>query len=83
MEEKVEVGDTVKLLLDNPVFVFNKIEGKIVAIFDALTPTGEEGITLEIDIRFGINYEAWFRYKPVIDKGQLTIIRKGKNANRY
>jgi hypothetical protein len=83
MEEVVEVGDTIRLLLDNPTFVFSKIEGRVVAIFDALTASGEEGINLEIDIKFGINNEAWFRYKPAIDKGNLTIIKKGTNANRF
>lgn len=83
MQEKVEVGDIVRLLLDNPAFVFNKIEGKVVAIFDALTPSGDEGINLEIDIKFGLNNEAWFRYKPAKDKGILTIIKKGTNVNRF
>ena len=68
-------GDKVKLTLDNPELVDQKITGEVIGVFDALTPDGEEGINLEIDIRYGRGNNKWFRYKPLIDGGTLEVIK--------
>lgn len=69
-------GDTVQILLDNPVLVEQKIVGVVENVFDALTQDGEEGINLEIDIRYGKGHNKWFRYKPVIDGGTMKVLKR-------
>lgn len=70
------VGDIVKLhcpkLLHN-TRGSDTIQGIIVEIFDVLFPDGSEG-NLEIDIRYQ-SYK-WLRYKPQVDGGSLTLIKK-------
>jgi hypothetical protein len=73
----VESGDTVELLFSDPSRIHDKIIGKVEQVFDALTHDGQEGINLEIDIRFGRGNQNWFRYKPLKDGGTLTILEKG------
>ena len=77
MKEKIEVGDIIELTFtsDCRYRPFEKQRCLVIATFDALTPVGEEGINLEIDLVYGPN-RAWFRYKPVLDGGTLTILKK-------
>lgn len=76
--QDVQVGDTVKLdcpeLLDNTRSK-SPIIGIVVQVFDKLNPDGSEG-NLDIDILYNNNF--WIRYKPKIDSGTLTILKKSK-----
>ena len=72
----VKVGDTIEL--DCPNLLHNTrskttIQGKVEAVFDALTKTGESG-ALEIDIIYQGN--KWLRWIPHKDGGTLTIISR-------
>lgn len=75
----IKKGDKVQLLLDNPYTTETRIIGIVVDVFDALTNTGEPGINLEIDIRYGTLNLKWFRYKPMIDGGTITVLNTGEN----
>lgn len=75
----IEVGDTIRVVyIDQASFSQQetKIEGKVEVIFDALTSDLQPNINLFIDIR--TKRGGWFRYKPAIDGGTVTIISKGK-----
>lgn len=76
----VRVGDEIELELPAMQEVLrtnkNTIRGEVVGVFDALTPTGETGINLEIDIRFGPGKSQWFRYKPMKDGGCLKVLNR-------
>lgn len=72
------VGDTVEVRCEDKscytpgsdkVFV-----GVVSQVFDALTDDLQEGINLEIDVKNSKG--EWFRYKPLIDGGTITVLKQ-------
>lgn len=74
--DDIKIDDIVRLtspVLNNTRSHKNTIIGKVIAVFDALTPDGQEG-NLEIDIQYDFN--KWIRYKPLIDGGFIEVLER-------